>query len=149
MDIELKEMLERHEGRKRFPYHCTADKYTIGIGHNIDAKGLPDHINAYLDRNGFIKDDMIDELLEQDVQDAIDDCRRLYPFFLTFSDVRQYALIDFLFNVGYTTAATFKNTNRAINEERWEDAADNFEKSLWYKQVKNRAVEIVGMIREG
>ena len=149
MDSELKELLERHEGRKRFPYHCTAGKLTVGVGHNIDAKGLPNYIQDYLDRNGFIKDEMIDELLEQDVQDAINDCEKLYPFFLTFSDVRQYALIDFLFNVGLGTARQFKNTNKAINAEKWEEAAEGFEKSLWYKQVKNRAVEIVKMIREG
>lgn len=149
MEPVLKDMLERHEGRRDKPYYCTAGKLTIGVGHNIDANGLPNEIQDFLDTNGFITDEMIDELLEDDIAVAASYCYKLYPLFDIFSDNRQFALLDFMFNVGYGTAKTFVNTNKAINDERWEDAADNFQKSLWYKQVKNRAKEIVRMIREG
>lgn len=145
----LKKLLTKHEGKFDTVYKCPAGKHTIGVGHNVDANGLPENIQTYLDENGYITDEMIDFLLEMDIAIAADDCRDLYPSFDSFTDNRQMALIDFLFNVGRSTASTFKNTNRAINEERWDDAANNFEKSLWYKQVKNRAKEIVGMIRNG
>ena len=146
---DLKKLLIKHEGYKKEPYRCSANKLSVGVGHNVDANGLPEDIQAYLDENGFITDEMIDLLLETDISIAAADCRELYPNFDLFSDNRQMALIDFLFNVGRSTASSFKNTNRAINEERWSDAADNFTKSLWYKQVKNRAVTIVSMIRKG
>lgn len=149
MNLILRDMLERHEGKRNKPYRCTAGKLTIGIGHNIDANSLPNEMQDFLNENGFITDEMIDELLDEDVAVATAYCEKLYPLFDTFSDNRQMALIDFIFNVGYGTAKTFVNTNKAINDERWEDAADNFEKSLWYKQVKGRAKEIVEMIRYG
>ena len=145
----LKEMLTRHEGRKNKPYYCSNHKKTIGIGHNIDANGLPKDIQDYLGKNKKITDEMIDRLFDGDVSIAKRDCLLLYPNFNNFSEARQNALIDFLFNVGHTTAKTFKNTNKLINEGKWKEAAENMEKSLWYKQVKSRGEDIVNMIEEG
>ena len=144
----LRKMLSRHEGWKNKPYRCTANKLTIGVGHNIEAKGLPDDIRAFLDENGYITDEMINRLLDVDIADATKDAKRLYPGLDSFTDARKAALIDFLF-VGYGTAKKFINTNRAINEGRWEDAADGILKSLYARQVGNRAKEIAKMLREG
>jgi lysozyme len=143
--MTLKRQLEGHEGRKNRVYKCTAGKRSIGIGHNIDAKGLPDDIEAFLEDNGYITDEMIDRLFDQDVEDAVSDCERLYPNFASLSEERQNALIDFVFNVGYGTARTFKNTNRAINEERWDDAADGLLASKYARQVGKRAQTIARM----
>lgn len=145
----LKALLERHEGRKKKPYRCTAGKKTIGIGHNIDAKGLPEDIEAFLDEYGYITDEMIDILFDMDVEDTISDCVRLYPDFHTLSDNRMNALIDFVFNVGYKAASTFKNTNIAIRNEMWDVAADGLLASKYAQQVGKRADEIAEMLREG
>lgn len=147
--MTLKELLIKHEGKRYKPYRCTAGKWTIGIGHNIDAKGLPDDIQAYLTEYGQITDDMVDILYKADVCEAIADCLRLYPAFDSFSKPRKKALIDFLFNVGLPTAKQFKKTNRAINEGRWQDATEGLRDSKWYHQVKGRADEIIEMIIGG
>jgi lysozyme len=147
--MSLKEMLKRHEGVKFKPYKDTKGFATIGVGHNIDAKGLPDDIEAYLESYGKITQEMVDILLDADIEDAIADCERLYPDFSNFSEVRQDALIDFVFNVGYGVAKKFSTTNRHINAGRWEKAADGLLTSLYAKQVKGRAVEIAEMLRDG
>jgi lysozyme len=36
----IKEQLVRHEGLRLKPYRCTAGKLTIGIGRNLDDKGI-------------------------------------------------------------------------------------------------------------
>lgn len=145
----LREMLERHEGRRKRVYKCTASKNTIGVGHNIDAKGLPPDIDAFLEDNGYITDEMIDRLLDDDIEDAISDCKRLYPNLEDFGDVRMEALIDFVFNVGYGTAKKFVNTNKLINAEKWEQASDSLLQSKYARQVKGRAKEIAEMLRWG
>lgn len=147
--MTLKKQLEGHEGRKNKVYKCTAGKRSIGIGHNIDAKGLPDDIDAFLEDNGYITDEMIDRLYAIDEHDAMFDCMKLYPDFENFAEIRQNALIDFVFNVGYKTASTFKNTNRAINEERWDDAADGLLASKYARQVGRRARDLAEMLRDG
>jgi len=147
--MTLKEQLERHEGRRARVYKCTAGKDTIGIGHNIDAKGLPPDIEDYLEENGYITDDMIDRLFDEDIEDALTDALKLYPNLYRWSENVYNALLDFVFNVGYKVASTFIKTNRAINNENWELAADMLEQSKWYRQVKVRGKTIVSMIREG
>lgn len=147
--MTVEEFVERHEGRKNKVYKCTAGKNTIGIGHNIDAKGLPDEIKSFLDTNGYITEDMIDELFSYDLADAHEDCEKLYPEFESFSESRQMALIDFLFNVGIGTAKTFKNTNRAINEGKWKEAAQGIRNSKYAKQVKGRAEDVAKLLEVG
>lgn len=145
----LKDLLIRHEGVRLKPYLCPADKRTIGIGHNYDANPLPDVVAHHLDVFGSITPEMADQLLEQDIIIASDNCHKLYRDFDNFSERRRWALIDFMFNVGLRVARTFENTNRAINRGDWEGAAKGFEKSLWFRQVSHRGPEIVSMIREG
>ena len=146
--MTLKELLIRHEGKRTRPYLCTAGKRTIGVGHNFDDNPLPPDIDAFLEDNGYITDEMIDTLLEQDIEDATGFCHKLYPNFDSFTENRQNALIDFLF-VGYGTAKQFKNTNRAINEERWDDAADGLLASKYARQVGKRARDLASMLRDG
>lgn len=147
--MNLKQLLTKHEGRKNKPYKDTKGIATIGIGHNIDAKGLPDDIRKFLDENGYITDEMIYRLLADDIADASADVERLYPLSYSFSESRRFALVDFLFNVGLRTARTFTNTNKAINEERWDDAADGLLASKYARQVGKRAQTIARMLREG
>lgn len=145
----LKEQLVKHEGLRLKPYKCSGGKNTVGIGHNYDDNPLPDVIAYQLDTYGCITEDMAFELLEQDVAQAVTDCNRLYKDFDKFSERRQWALIDFVFNVGYRTAKSFYNTNRAINRGDWEAAAKGLENSLWYRQVASRGPTIVEMVRNG
>jgi lysozyme len=145
----LKEMLIRHEGWKNKPYRCPAGHKTIGVGWNLDANPLPENIAAFLKLNGYITDEMINRLFDISIEAATNNCRDIYIGFDSFSEPRRFALIDFVFNVGVGTALKFKRTNAAINSGRWDDAAVGLMDSLYYKQVPNRAAEIVEMIRHG
>ena len=149
MNESLRALIARHEGLRLEPYNDIKGIKTIGFGHNMDANPLPDMIQHQLDTFGSITEDMAMELLDHDILDAIFNCQRLYRDFEKFTERRKMALVDFIFNVGVRTARTFERTNRAINRGDWEAAAQGFEKSLWYRQVNHRAVEIVSMIREG
>lgn len=145
----LKQQLVKHEGLRLKPYHCSAGKLTIGVGHNIDAHPLPYVLSHHLDTFGCITEDMAFELLEDDVAQSVTDCNRLYRDFDKFSERRQWALIDFVFNVGLTTARSFYSTNRAINRGDWQAAAEGLKKSLWYRQVGSRGETITEMVRNG
>ena len=161
MNIErLKELLKRHEGVKNKVYRCSAGKRTIGVGWNLDANPLPSDIASFLHINSYITEEMIDRLLDISITTATDNCRDIYPAFDTFSENRRFALIDFVFNVGIGTALTFKNTNKAINEGRWGDAAHGLSHSQYWKQLGGdpdgtddgkleRPEEIAMMIQEG
>ena len=157
---KLKKMLTRHEGYKSRPYKCTQGFNTIGIGYNFDVNPLPSDIKSFLKENGYITDEMVNRLFNKSINEAVDACTRQYPKFLTFSDTRQLALIDFMFNLGPWRVAKFVNTNKAIDDGRWEDAAEGIKHSLYWKQLGGdppgtddgkleRPEEVYAMIKEG
>lgn len=148
--MTLRDMLAEDEGRKNKKYRCTGGAWTIGVGWNIDANPLPPDIAAHLDKHGEITEAMIDQLLDVSIRHATADCRVLFPAFDTFHPARQMALINFVFQLGFRRASTFTKAIAAINTGRWDDAAEEMQKSRWYEQTqKSRRERIIDMIRYG
>jgi lysozyme len=145
----IREMLKRHEGLILKKYRCPGGFWTIGYGWNLDAHKLPDDIATYLRMNGKITEDMAETLLNISLTNAQDDCYDIYPGFIGFSDARKDALIDFVFNVGSTTAMKFVKMRDAIESGNWQRAADEMYYSKWREQVGGRADELIEMMREG
>ena len=146
---KLREMIKRHEGIRLSPYFCSKNHQTIGYGWNMDAHKLPDDIAACLRVTGSITENMADRLLNISITVAMDDCRSVYRGFDSFSEVRQAALSDFMFNVGSKVAMKFKKMRAAIEAGDWSKAADEMTSSAWFSQVGDRSSEIVGMVRTG
>jgi GH24 family phage-related lysozyme (muramidase) len=140
---------EAEEGKRYKVYKCSAENNTIGIGWNIDANPLPQDIAKYLKEHGKILDEHIDRLWDISINRAINDCNRLFPNYDLFSPNREIALTDFVFQVGLTVARQFVNTIKAINEGKWQSAADRMLKSAWAKQCPNRAKRVTDLIRRG
>ena len=149
MNDKLKEMLIKHEGYKLAKYSDSRGIATIGVGHNVVANPLPTAMAEYLRDNGEITDSMVEELFESDVGHALDGCHTLYPDYDNFTENRQNALCDFIFNVGIGTAKAFKHTNICINTGDWDGAADGILQSQYAKQVHHRAIEVAQLLREG
>ena len=63
------------------------------------------------------------------------------------TEVTKGILINMAFNMGVNGLLGFHNTLRFISEKNYEQAAKNMEQSLWYRQVKSRAVELVERMR--
>jgi lysozyme len=145
----LREMLRRHEGLRLRPYLCPAGRRSIGYGWNMDAHPLPAEIAAYLHLNGEITKTMAERLLTISIDMAERQARDIFPDFAGFSEARQAALVDFVFNCGAGTYLKFRRMLAAIKAGRWDKAADEAYDSDWRKQVGGRAEEIIGMLRVG
>lgn len=133
-------LLTRHEGLRRKPYTCTAGKLTIGIGRNIEDRGL--------------SDDEIKLLFMNDVLIATRDCESMFARFGRITPAaRQAALIDMAFNLGRARLAMFTNMRAAVDRNDWETAAAEAENSKWYHDVGGkpgqRGWRIVHILRHG
>jgi lysozyme len=117
----LEVRLAREEGRRQFPYVDSVGKLSIGVGHNLTDKGLPEAI--------------IDALLVYDIAEAEADLDRDVPWWHELDDVRAAALADLCFNLGITALLTFKETLALIHAGDWPAVADHLRASLWYRQV--------------
>ncbi len=131
----LKARLSLDEARRKKPYRCSAGKLTIGVGRNLEDRGL--------------LDDEIDLLLSNDIRDAIGDCRRLVRSFDQLSDVRQEVLVNMMFNLGYARLSGFKKFLDALSRSDWTEAANQMLDSKWADQVGNRADRLAKAMRTG
>jgi len=132
---KLIETLRRHEGVKNTLYKCTSDKWTIGVGRNLEDVGL--------------SEEEIDILLLNDIKRTKELMDDYIPWYNDLDEVRQEALINFVFNVGIGTAMKFKKAMAALEAHDYDTAAIEMLDSNWAKQVGSRAEEVTQMIKTG
>jgi len=123
-----------HEGLRLKPYRCPAGYLTIGVGRNLDTKGLSKEEALFLLRND------IEEITSQ---------LEKYEWYRGLDDVRKKVVIDMAFNLGIYGLLSFKRMIQALNCYDYDTAADEMVDSAWYHQVGTRARRLVEMMRTG
>ena len=101
--------LRLHEGVEVYPYKCSAGYLTIGVGRNIEERGL--------------SDDEIDYILNNDVNIATDELVRTFDWYADLDEVRQRVVIDMVFNLGMPRFKQFKNMIKALDEGNYKEAS--------------------------
>jgi lysozyme len=117
------------------PYRCTADKLTIGVGRNIEERGITEDEARYL--------------LQTDIMIVEDELLEKKPEVAGLDSVRQRVLVDMGFNLGIPTLMKFQNMWAAIEDENWEEAADQMMDSKWARQVGRRAERLCQAMATG
>lgn len=119
MGDDLRSMLVRHEGNRRWLYfdkcgHRVQDcdcprekrgKLTGGVGHNYEANPLSDTI--------------IQIQLDEDISRVSQEVRKTFPWAIGLDPVRAAALLDMCFNFGTTKVSTFVKFLGALYESNW------------------------------
>lgn len=142
----LQVLLIQHEGDRPNAYDDATAKtlvtgdtlkgnLTIGVGHNLSAKGLSPAIRQLL--------------LEEDIQDVEDALDERLPWWRSLSDNRQMVLADMCFNMGIGGLLGFPKFLAAMHAENWSEAILQLKNSLWASQVKQRATDIENLILGG
>ena len=130
--MSLRDQLIIDEGKRTSAYKDSLGYWTIGVGRLIDPS-----------MGGFLRDDEINLMLDNDIAAARRDCQKLFPAYDTFSQSRQDALANMMFNLGIKKMSAFTTTVGHINAGRWADAQESAAQSLWFKQVGKRAERII------
>ena len=133
--MNIIKMLIRHEGLRLKPYKDSVGKLTIGVGRNLDDKGIT-------------KEEAI-HLLLNDIYDTMSDLDRTLPWWRGLDEVRKAILINMCFNLGLPRLMTFRKMLKALEDRNYELAAKEMLDSKWAKQVGNRAIELSEMMRTG
>jgi lysozyme len=124
-----------HEGERLKPYRCTAGKLTIGVGRNLDDRGITREESAML--------------LDGDIRLLEIELFRALPWASALDDVRQRVLLDMAFNLGLPGLLQFKRTLEAIRTGQYQQAATMMLDSLWARQVGQRAERLARMMATG
>ena len=141
MDIQkLTDQLIRHAGMKLQLYKCPANKWTIGVGRNLEDRGVTEEEARFL--------------LSNDISISVDELQRTFNWFHLLDDTRQRAIVDLHFNLGLNRLKTFKKTIGLIEEAiegrvEWSQVSSELLDSKWSTQVGQRAEQIADMMRLG
>lgn len=133
--VRLSKQLEIDEGRRRRLYRDTVGKLTIGVGRNIEDRGL--------------RDDEIDLMLSNDIDEAVSIARSVIPIFDKLDDVRQEVVANMALNLGQTRLAGFKQFIGALMRFDFQRATTEMMDSKWYEQVGDRGKRLAYAMREG
>ena len=131
----LKAVLIRHEGLRLKPYRDTVGKLTIGVGRNLDDRGITKDEALYL--------------LSNDINIVESELDRELPWWRYLDDIRQEVLVNMAFNMGLPKLKKFKRFLSALEKGNYETAADEMLASRWAIQVGRRADELSRAMREG
>ena len=132
---DIYEQLRRDEGVRKFPYRDTVGKLTIGVGRNLNGKGLTD--------------EEIEHLLENDIREITLEANEKLPWFPALDGVRQGVILNLAFNMGFAGLEKFPKFLMAVAQGQWETAADEMRDSEWARQVGDRAVRLEEQMRTG
>jgi lysozyme len=138
MIAELTKQLTRDEGRKKSVYQDSLGYWTIGVGRLVDAQ-----------KNAGLRDDEIDYILRNDINDRIDSLTRALPWFQNLDDARKGVLLNMAFQLGTAGLLGFKNTLERVRTGDYETAATMMLQSKWHDQTPERAKRLSEQMRTG
>ena len=138
MITELTAQLTRDEGRERAAYQDHLGFWTIGVGRLIDKR-----------KGGGLREDEIDYLLRNDINDRIDQLGRRIPWFLELDGARQGVLLNMSFQMGVDGLLAFKTTLARVRAGNFSGAASGMLNSLWATQTPERAQRLAKQMSEG
>lgn len=133
--MEIRDYLIKHEGLRLKPYRCTAGKLTIGIGRNLDDKGITKDEALYL--------------LDNDITECILDLKTIFPEWEILSYNRSKVLIDLRFQLGAKGFRDFKRLIQGVLTSDWKLFGRSIRESKLYKQAKNRCEDNIKLMEEG
>lgn len=130
---KIKNQLINHEGMRLKPYKCSAGKLTIGIGRNLDDRGITNEEAIYLFYNDIVR--------------CENDLKGLFSNWNDYPENIQMVLMDMRFQLGGRGLRGFRLMIRAVYNRDWQEMIRQMKDSKWYKQTPNRAKDLIELVR--
>jgi len=145
-----------HEGLRLQVYQDTLGIDTIGIGRNLEDRGITKEELDWMDipnmaivhTMGITEADAM-YLAQNDVQIVEEELVRAHPCVDKLDNVRQLVLMDMAFNMGVPRLCKFKKMWNAIHENKFDIAAKEMLDSRWANQVKSRSTKLAHAMHHG
>lgn len=138
MIAELTAQLNRDEDRRKSAYQDHLGFWTIGVGRLIDSR-----------KGGGLREDEINYLLRNDIEDRINALTRALPWFQDLDDARKGVLLNMAFQMGTEGLMGFKNTLEMVRTGNYTGAAAGMLQSKWATQTPERAQRLAAQMEDG
>lgn len=145
-----------HEGLRLAVYKDSLGIDTIGIGRNLEGRGISKEELDWMDipsmdavyEHGITEADAM-YLAKNDVAIVEDELCRAHECVAALDAVRQLVVMDMAFNMGVPRLCKFKKMWAAIHEGDFATASVEMLDSRWAKQVKGRATKLSEAMKSG
>ena len=152
----LLKQLMKSEGLRLEVYQDTLGIDTIGVGRNLQDRGITKEELDALDipnietvyQHGITESDAM-FLLENDVQIVEEELLKAHPCIAELDAVRQLVLVDMAFNMGVPRLCKFKKMWAGVHEGDFRTAAKEMLDSRWAIQVKSRSHKLAHAMHHG
>ena len=152
----LLKQLMKSEGLRLEVYQDTLGIDTIGVGRNLEDRGITKEELDALDipnieavyQHGITESDAM-FLLENDVQIVEEELLKAHPCIAELDAVRQLVLVDMAFNMGVPRLCKFKKMWAGVHEGDFRTAAKEMLDSRWAIQVKSRSHKLAHAMHHG
>ena len=152
---ELVKMIALHEGIVLNVYQDHLGINTVGIGRNLDDRGITDGELLFMNKtiddvydNGLTEEEAY-YLCMNDIAIVEKELLDSKPIVNQLNDVRQMVLVDMAFNMGVPRLKLFKNMWMAIEKVNYPLACEEMIDSRWASQVGNRAMKLSLAMKNG
>jgi len=151
----LIDQLILHEGMELQVYKDHLGIDTIGVGRNLEDRGITDGELAFMN---MLKTEVYEQgiteaharfLLANDIDIVEKELSNAHPCISGIGDVRIRVLLDMGFNLGVPRLNKFKNMWKAVHDRDFSLAAVEMLDSRWASQVGQRAVRLANAMRDG
>jgi len=132
-DPTLRRTLELDEGRRTLAYRCSAGIWTVGVGHNLETRAIPE--------------EAVDLIFSADLEAAISEAATLSPVGLC--ETRQRVLVEMVYQMGISAVRGFRRFLSALEAEDYDEAAREMLDSAWARQTPARAQRAAQRMRSG
>ena len=132
--MNVVESIKKHEGWRSKMYEDSVGVKTIGYGFNLEENELPKPVGELW--------------LSIKIHQHEDELKRLH-WYNKLDQTRQDVLLDMHYNLGDSRFRQFKKMIKALENEKYDRAADEMLDSKWARQVGSRAEELADKMRSG
>lgn len=131
----LRAQLIRDEGLRLRAYRDPCGKTTIGVGRNLDDRGVTEDEAMFL--------------LANDINEVVSEVSAAFPWTSNLNDARFAVLANMAFNMGLGGLLLFDRMLDALRNGDFETAACEMVQSRWACQVGARATRLAEQMRTG
>jgi lysozyme len=125
---QLTGILKRHEGLELKPYRCTEGYLTLGIGRNLETKGISEEEAEYLLRN--------------DIEEVVAALNDRIPWWNNLPDHKRIVLASMAFQLGVGGLLKFQNMLAAAEDGDDHEVVAQMRDSRWHRQTTARVEEL-------
>lgn len=127
-------------------------RLTIGVGRNLDGNPLTGQEYRFIGHDARalpITHAQAIYLLDHDIATAHAALDDNIPWWSSLDEIRARVLVDMCFNMAIHKLLGFPHFLTALRDGDHDEAGNELENSLWYKQVGQRGERLADMIRTG